>query len=54
VAEETGGKWLGRKPKGQQDVHSWKAFLEKTPNKVLYGHLKRHHRGMKPKEVTDG
>ena len=54
MAEEGSTGWLGRRPKGEQDTNSWKAFLRKTPNKVLQDHLRRHHKGMKPKEVTDG
>lgn len=42
---ETSSRWLGRKPKGERDTHSWKAFLRKTPRKALEAHLQRHHKG---------
>jgi hypothetical protein len=40
------GKWLGRRPKGQQDTHSFHAFLKNTPRAQLVAHLERHHKGL--------
>jgi len=38
-------EWKGRRPKGEQDTNSWKAFLQKTPRRQLEDHLERHHKG---------
>lgn len=41
--------WIGRKPKGEQHTHSFKAFVaEARHSKEGQAHLAQHHRGYKP------
>jgi len=47
--EVTGDNWQGRRPKGEQDTHSFKAFVARIrPTKAGQDHLARHHRGYNP------
>lgn len=47
--------WLGRKPKGQQDTHSFKAFVDRVKGtKEGQDHLRRHHRGFNPRSKDEG
>jgi len=52
--------WMGRRPKGLQDEHSFNAFVTKArrgTKRVIPGdnqlHLERHHRGYQPGRKTE-